>query len=47
MDVEDIVVDEDRGLALVADVADEFEHLALLRERQAGGRLVEDDQFRR
>src|SRR5690242_8355522 len=44
IDVEDVVVDEDRRLALVAQALDEVEHALSLLDRKAHGRLVEDDE---
>src|SRR5271165_1977350 len=45
IDVEDVVVDEDRRLADFLDVADEVEGLLGLAEREAHGRLVQDDEL--
>src|SRR5271166_2114326 len=45
IDVEDVVVDEDRRLADFLDVADEVEGLLRLAEREAHGRLVEDHEL--
>ena len=45
IDVEDVMVDEDRRLAGGLDRADEVERLLGLAERQTHRRLVEDDEL--
>ena len=45
VDVEEVVIDEDAGLAGVLDPADEVERLPGLGHRQPHRRLVEDDQL--
>src|SRR6185437_9095217 len=45
VNMKNVVIDEDRRLARLLDAADEVERLAGFGQRQAHGRLVEDDKL--